>query len=262
LTTRNHTLIETYDLLTPRYKTRIPVGLYAEKWKVESIKGRPLYSRLTDKRALDYLAQVARERVKAKKDCIFMITGERRTGKSTLAIEIAKRIDPTFKVENICYRLSDWYKALAGAPKADPIAGVYPQIILDEAGIDFYAKQWNREWQHDGVQVLEIVGIKNLVLYFLVPHEGKLTTDIRGEMCHIWINTDPDPRLEIERGYAVARHGKRDIYKQKIWWLPNLAFFFPEVDGGFWEKYSVKKDTFTEAIIREKAAKMEARDLK
>lgn len=236
--------VELIDLLTPKDKERVPVGRVSNRWPIEKIDGHWKYAHLYDDRAINYVARLGEERVKHKFDCIFMITGERRTGKSTLASLIARAINAQFPVDNIIFRLEDFYESMGNAPSADPSSRTFPQIILDESGFDFYAKEWNQSLQRDGVKILEVVGKKRLILYFLVPHGRKLNSDIREEMAHIWINTDPPKYLHEDRGYAVVRTGSRDIYRQRIWWFPSFAFFFPELKGEFWNAYESKKDSF------------------
>ena len=66
------------------------VGIVADRYPMGKYKGSTKYVPVYDERAIEYVAGLIRERVQDKFDCVILITGERRTGKSTLSIQLAK----------------------------------------------------------------------------------------------------------------------------------------------------------------------------
>jgi hypothetical protein len=183
-------------------------------------------------------------------DCIVMITGRRRTGKSTLGLQIARKVDADFGLPCVSFRVEDFSEILNNNPYADPAHDLFPQAFLDEAGHGLYSKEWMSIWQRNLVKCLQIIGMKNQVCYFILPHMRKLTGDIRDEMAHIWI--DVDTKYKHERGYAELYMGSRNKFEQSIWWKPKCAFKFNDLHDEFWLGYEEKKKAFVNEIAAEK----------
>jgi len=246
--------LDIMDMLTPNHKTRVPVGVYTRRYLIEYAKrGQdyvPVYVPFVDHRAIQFIARIATERIFDLYDCIFLITGQRRTGKSTLALQIAQGIDKNFSADDVVFRLEEFHQRLNQHVYANPQMGVFPQIELDEAGFDLFAQEWQHSPQRDVVKTLEVIGAKRICLYFLAPHREKLNRGVREEMCYIWIDTNPNPKLGPGRGYAELRIGQVNKWHQEQRWKPQCAFFFDELVGPLWDQYSQKKTDFIGAVSR------------
>lgn len=229
----------------------VEVGVLAPRMRVRTDNARGhSYVPFLDERTIDYIAALVVEMVEDEFDCIIMITGRRRTGKSTLGLQIARKIDPSFGLDSVSFRVEDFSSVLDHNPYADPAKGIFPQAFLDEAGHGLYSKEWMAVWQRNLVKCLEVIGIKNQICWFILPHARKLTGDIRDEMCHIWI--DVDTKYKHERGYAELYMGSRDKFKQSIWWNPKCAFKFNNVRDDFMTNYTAKKVGFVNEVAAEK----------
>jgi hypothetical protein len=228
----------------------VEVGVLAPKIVVRSDKKGYIYVPFLDERVIDYIAALIEEMVRDGFDCIVMITGRRRTGKSTLGLQIARKVAPTFGLESVAFRVEDFSEILDKNPYADPDQGRFPQALLDEAGHGLYSKEWMSIWQRNLVKCLEVIGMKNQVCYFILPHMRKLTGDVRDEMAHIWI--DVDTKYKHERGYAELYMGIRNKFEQSIWWNPKCAFKFNDLKDDFWTGYEAKKIAFVNEIAAEK----------
>jgi len=228
----------------------VEVGVLAPRIVVRSDKKGAIYVPFFDERVIDYIAALIEEMVKDGFDCIVMITGRRRTGKSTLGLQIARKVSPSFNLDNVSFRVEDFSEVLNKNPYADPGKSIYPQAFLDEAGHGLYSKEWMAVWQRNLVKCLEVIGMKNQVCYFILPHMRKLTGDIRDEMAHIWI--DVDTKYKHERGYAELYMGMRNKFEQSIWWNPKCAFKFNDLADDFWTGYELKKRAFVDEIAAEK----------
>jgi hypothetical protein len=228
----------------------IEVGVLAPRIVVRSDRKGNIYVPFLDERVIDYIAALIEEMIRDGFDCIVMITGRRRTGKSTLGLQIARKVDPSFCLDNVSFRVEDFSEILNKNPYADPDKGILPQAFLDEAGHGLYSKEWMAVWQRNLVKCLQVIGMKNQVCYFILPHMRKLTGDIRDEMAHIWI--DVDTKYKHERGYAELFMGNRNKFEQSIWWNPKCAFKFNDLADDFWTGYEGKKKSFVDEISAEK----------
>jgi hypothetical protein len=159
-------------------------------------------------------------------------------------------VDAGFGLPCVSFRVEDFSEILNNNPYADPAHNLFPQAFLDEAGHGLYSKEWMSIWQRNLVKCLQIIGMKNQVCYFILPHMRKLTGDIRDEMAHIWI--DVDTKYKHERGYAELYMGSRNKFEQSIWWKPKCAFKFNDLDDEFWLGYEEKKKAFVNEIAAEK----------
>jgi len=239
-----------YTFLPTENGVEVELGVIAPRIKVFSNKKGSLYVPFLDERVIDYVVALIKEMVQDGFDCIVMITGRRRTGKSTLGLQIARKVSPSFSLDSVSFRVENFSEILDKNPYADPAQGIYPQAFLDEAGHGLYSKEWMAIWQRNLVKCLQIIGMKNQVCYFILPHMRKLTGDIRDEMAHIWI--DVDTKYKHERGYAELYMGERNKFEQSIWWKPKCAFKFNELRDDFWAGYEEKKKAFVNEIAAEK----------
>lgn len=235
--------------------TEVDVGVLAPRIRVriDNKKGS-IYVPFLDESVIKYIAAMIVEMVQDGFDCIIMITGRRRTGKSTLGIqiaqEVARLVGDTFELNKVAFRVEDFSDILSTNPYSDIAKKIVSQALLDEAGHGLYSKEWYAVWQRNMVKCLEVIGVKNEVCYFILPHMRKLTGDIRDEMAHIWI--DVDTKYKHERGYAELYMGTRDKFSQSIWWTPKCAFRFRELKDDFWQGYTAKKLLFVDEVAKEK----------
>lgn len=222
--------------------TEVEVGVIAEHAPIRVDKRGVIYVSFVDHRVLDFLAAQIKEMIQDKFDCIVMITGRRRIGKSNLGLQIAQKVDPRFNLESVAFHIDEFSSLLDRNPEADPTAGLFPQAFYDEAGFGLFAKDWMHEWVKEVGKCLQVVGKKKNVCYFILPHIKKLVGDIRDEMAYIWI--DIDFKYKHERGYGEVYTGVRDKHKQLIWWNPKCCFKYRELSGEFWDAYEQKKNAF------------------
>lgn len=229
----------------------IPVGVLAPRVPIWTDRKGRRFIPFLDSSAIDFIVAQIVELIEDKFDCIVMISGARRKGKSTLGMQIARKVSSKFSVDDIAFRLEDFSSILEKNPYADPAKGVLPQAFLDEAGVGLYSKEWMAIWQRNLVKCLEVIGIKRQICYFILPHAKKLTGDIRDEMASLWI--DVDTKYKHERGYAELYTGVRDKFKQSIWWKPKFAFKFNSLEGDpFFDAYELKKKAFVDEIAAKK----------
>lgn len=249
-----------YTYLLTEDGRRVPVSVLARRVPVYSERKRgTVYIPFLDDHAIDYIAAQIKELIADGFDCIVMITGARRKGKSTLGIKIARKVSDKFTLDDIAFRLEDFSRILDDNPYASIEKNQYPQAFLDEAGVGLYNKEWFASWQRNLVKCLQVIGIKRQICYFILPHARKLTGDVRDEMASIWI--DVDTKYKHERGYAEYYTGVRDKFKQSIWWRPKFAFKFKALDDDFFHRYEEKKMRFVDEMSGGRPVQNEVDDL-
>lgn len=222
------------------------VGMVTHRYRMASGKRRGVkYVPVYDQRAIRLVADEAKHRVNQGFDCIIMVTGERRTGKSTFVEQCAVEIDKTFSVDHICFKLEDFNNRIRDAPYADPETKLYPQVVLDEAGVDLFSQEWWSLVQRNFTKKLEVIGLKRLIIWLVLPHRTKLNKAIREDMVHMWLHTLVYEGL---RGMCEVTIGESNKWEANKYWRPYCALTFPQLSGPLWEAYSIKKRIFVDQM--------------
>jgi DNA polymerase III delta prime subunit len=110
------------------------VGVLQDEYVMAVEHGKPKTTHLYDHRFLDYMADLIMERPRHKFATNIMVAGEPRTGKSTLASALARKVDPAFPPSKVGFTLNEFMEIFAANPYADPARGIIPQAIADESG--------------------------------------------------------------------------------------------------------------------------------
>jgi len=182
-------------------------------------------------------------------DTIVMATGERRTGKTTVCAQLARAIDANFAVSHMTFRVVDFNKVLNDNPYADPKKGVYPQVVLDEAGFDLFSQNWMEKVQRNMVKKFEVIGIKKQIVYLVLPHRDMLNKKLREGMAQFWLNTET---YKGQRGLVEVRRGVPNKWQLDRYWAAECAFTFDDLDGDpWWAEYTLKKRTFVDEVASE-----------
>lgn len=99
-----------------------------------------------------------------KKDADFVIVveGEERSGKSVLAQQLAKILDPDFSLNNVCFTADEFINAVTKAKK-------YQCIVFDEAFTGLSSRTSLSEVNHLLVSLMMEMGQKNLFIIIVMP---------------------------------------------------------------------------------------------
>src|SRR5712692_9464586 len=100
-------------------------------------------------------------KAKLKEDYTYAtaIVGDRRVGKSSLACEIARRLDPGFNHTRVMYSIRELFRCIKDLP---------PESVIqfDEAGVSHDSHYW-RKWESELFkQLAEIWGFKKIVCVY------------------------------------------------------------------------------------------------
>jgi len=240
--------METVTVRSDRGKP-FEVGLIQAEYKMGYASGKPLVVPIYDDRYRHVLADNLTERVRNEFDSIVMATGERRTGKTTVCAQLARTIDANFSVSHMTFRVVDFNKVLNDNPYADPKNGIYPQVVLDEAGFDLFSQNWMEKVQRNMVKKFEVIGIKKQIVYLVLPHRDMLNKKLREGMAQFWLNTETH---KGRRGLVEVRRGVPNKWQLDRYWAAECAFTFNDLDGiPWWDEYTLKKRTFVDEVASE-----------
>lgn len=232
-------------MLPGRSGAPITVGVLEEERLLQKTRFGAIVGPLYDERFLDYLADYAWNQIADLWDLIIMYTGERRVGKSTFALKLARRIDPDFPVRHVAFRLDGFDNLLGALPRADAEHGLFPQAALDEAGYDLFAQNWMQEVQRNTVRKFEVIGEKGEIVHMMLPHRCHLNKGLRDSMAKLWVNVETD---QGKRGLAVICEAVPNKWELEVYWRPLGAMRFSpfEDDDPFWTEYMTTKRAFVD----------------
>jgi hypothetical protein len=225
------------------------VGVLQDEYTMAVENGTPKTTHLYDHRFIDYLVDMIMDRPRHKFATNIMVAGEPRTGKSTLAITMARRTDPKFGPSQVGFTLDEYMKIFASNPYADPKKGIIPQAIADESGFAMAApKHAEREQVNLGL-MFQVTPVVNTISYFVLPHKDFLLKSIRDTMIQYWIEVVTD---KLVRGFAEVREGVHSKFSKDVYWKPVAAFTFdPAPKDAWWNEYFTRKVEFVDRIRNE-----------
>ena len=222
------------------------VGLIQSDYPMGYAAGKALTVPIYDERYINVLADDIKNRPANGFDSIIMCTGERRTGKTTVTSQTARRIDAEFPVGHMTFRISDFNKVLNDNPYADPENGIWPQDVLDEAGFDLFSQNWMERMQRNMVKKFEVIGLKKQIVWLVLPHRDFLNKKLREGMAQFWLNTEV---RHGKRGLVEVRRGVPNKWQLDRYWGPHAAFTFKDMDDDpWWDEYLVKKRAFIDEV--------------
>lgn len=100
--------------------------------------------------------------IRQDRDAWFIVSGPEREGKSTLTVQCAAYLDPTFNLDRICFTLEQFVIQLFTAPK-------YSAIILDEGHKYLASNMAMSKFNKFIVRLMTEIGYKNLIVFICIP---------------------------------------------------------------------------------------------
>ena len=143
--------------------------------------------------------QIIKYLQETKWDALLIVDGPRRAGKSTVAQQMARVLDPTFNLSHIIYGLGDAKDKLSTLPDGSA-------IVFDESSLMFNSKESMRSFQINFLKWLDVAGQKRFILILCLPTVFDLTRSII-EKVRFLIHVYTDAKLN--RGHAVYFGEKR-----------------------------------------------------
>lgn len=139
------------------------------------------------------------------RDLILLIAGRTGTGKSVVAMQTCKLLDPTFDISRIVYKGQDFINLANSLPK-------YSAIMLDESRESLATEKAFDERSKKMLDYLNEVRHRNLYIVMLMPDFWEFRTHLATQRSHAFVhvyelenpNWNPDDKRSdpMMRGYA------------------------------------------------------------
>jgi hypothetical protein len=104
----------------------------------------------------------AKRKLKDDFDWIFIVDGRERSGKSVVAQQCAKYVDPTFCLDRICFTPDEFSNAIINAEK-------FSAVVYDEAYGGMSSRAAMSEINRTLMSMLAEIGQKNLFVFIVLP---------------------------------------------------------------------------------------------
>ncbi len=169
-------------------------------------------------------------------DAVIVIDGRERSGKSVLALQIAKYVDPKFDMDATCFSTHEFVKFIRNNTKR--------AVVFDESIVGMHSA---RSMERRTVFVDELLaqsGQKNLIVILVIPFFFELTKRSavgRSEfLIHVF-------RMDFKRGHYRVYDYKT---KRKLFFLGKKLFEYhvkgvsPNYHGHFSNIYSVDEKAY------------------
>ncbi len=178
---------------------------------------------------------IIKKAVTKDRDCLLIVDGKEREGKSTLACQIAKYLDPTYNVDRCCFTAEDFIDAVKSVKER------YKAVVLDE-GMAFTSRSALSKLNRALIRVLAEIGMKNLFLIICIPSFFELDKYAAIHRSQALLHVYPK---EFKRGQFVFwnYNGKRLLYfhgkKFYSYSKPNANFV-----GDFIKRFPIDKEAY------------------
>lgn len=182
---------------------------------------------------LDKWVKGIKARVRNDKNCLVIITGDVRQGKSTLAKRLAAKLDDEFSAENVAFSGKQLRET---AVHAAPHSVVY----MDEAVDGGFSRDAMARANKHLNKFFIVWGERNLIGFILIPHLKDLDSGL-ARRAH-WMIHVP------YRGKAIVYRPYRGQFKGDTFWGPEGGLFsFP------FDAIDAKADEVWAEILRRKS---------
>jgi len=140
-------------------------------------------------------------------DCVFLIDGDERIGKSTLGITCAYYIsNGNFTVNNMCADSDDAVKKIENLPDKSV-------IFIDEGSLVFSSRDSMRKEQRKLIKIMNVVGQKNMVFIIVLPCFFDLNRQIAVRRSRFLLHCYADKKLNRGRFSYFGKKKKKMLFE-------------------------------------------------
>lgn len=170
---------------------------------------------------LEIFAKILKKRIEKDWDVVIAITGEEGSGKSNLAIQIGKRVDPEFSLERNELKttnIEEIEQKLKNLRKGSV-------IIADEAIKMLYKREWMTSSQIFINKLYTLARKENKITILCIPRFSDLNEYFRNHRVKFWIHI-------LSRGHAVVFTKDWNPFAKDPWWMDrNMKLILDETRG-------------------------------
>lgn len=148
---------------------------------------------------------LAKSSIRNDLDHVFTISGDERSGKSTLVVQWALYCDPTFNLSRMCYTASAFIKAVQEAAP-------YTAVVYDEAMNGLSSRESMTYTNRTLNKVFAECGQKNLFLFVLIPDFFSLDQYVAVHRSRVLIQTYFADNFQRGQFAFFSKEKKRRLY--------------------------------------------------
>lgn len=216
---------------------------------------------------MSYLIKWIQDRIFNKnKNFLCIVVGETGSGKSTVAMALAEKLDPNFTINNLVFKVDDFMNLLtSGKLKRGSV------VIWDEAGVGMPSREWWTISNKAINYVLQTFRHLNLIVFFTTPDFSFIDSQSR-KLFHAYMETskiDYKNKVNIMKCFLIQNNPKTGkIYfkypkvstNQGVITLDPIKVNLPS--EALLQKYEEKKLEFTSWLNESMGARIKSLEFK
>lgn len=159
-------------------------------------------------------------------DHFIVVTGKEGTGKSTLAVQIASLVDPTFNLNRVCFKMADYLNQLRHSKPGQA-------FILDEGNMFLFSRESYSEDNRFMVKLFALMRQRNLLTIICVPNFFTLDSYVRDHRADTLIYSHKRGKFICYVKVAIKIISKLGSAYKRVGGhkIPSGTFF-----AGYWNK--------------------------
>ena len=139
-------------------------------------------------------------------DCVFIVDGLERVGKSTLAITCGYYLsDGNFSIKNVCADSNEAIKKIENLPDKSV-------LLIDEGSLVFNSRDSMSREQRKLIKIMNVVGQKNMIFIIVLPSFFDLNKGIAIRRSKFLLHCYTDKKLNRGRVVYFGEDAKRLLY--------------------------------------------------
>jgi ABC-type dipeptide/oligopeptide/nickel transport system ATPase component len=205
--------------------------------------------------SIEAVSGMIRHRINEQdKNYMCVMVGQTGSGKSANAVELARRVDPSFEISpRVVFTPKEFMEQIPKMKKGQA-------IIFDEAGVGIPAREWMRVQNKLIGYVAQFFRHLNLCVIFTVPSMSFIDKQVKNLM-HAVIETktiDFKNSLGVTKYWRINHNAVFDITKLE----PLILFskgshhsidplYIPHPPEGIWKKYDAMKEEYANKFYKD-----------
>lgn len=208
---------------------------------------RAIYSDMTEK-----FASLILGRQRNQYQSVIVIAGRTGSGKSNLAVQLARAIDPSWSItDNYIYSVSD-LRAKLRAFKKDP-THTSRVNLMDEGTVILSNRNVMSREDKAIITIFETMRSLGMITLICAPAFGRLNVTIRENLCDFLIMCPDKPVIEgyRSRGFYEVFEPVYNRWTQDLWWKALGTGVYPPLEGELKEEYERIKLEHQQKLTKE-----------
>lgn len=175
------------------------------------------------------------------RDHFCVISGLEGLGKSTLAIQLACVLDPTFILERICFTPLQFVSGLENAKKGQV-------FILDEGNLFLFSRESLSSDNRFMVKMFALMRQLNIIVLICVPNFYTLDSYVRDHRVNSWIYIYNRAKFTVFTGLAIKKLSRDGARYKSITGItfPTGHYYSGDFNKGFPILNDVNSETYKE----------------